>query len=78
MELGALVLREQLSRALGADILSPAGHLRLARAKLDFYSRPLLSPELAEKGHAALDELQQQLRHKERSRPEASGDDGGS
>ena len=58
MELGALVLREQLSRALGADIFSPEGHLRLARAKLDFYSKPLLSPELAEKGHAALDELQ--------------------
>jgi AcrR family transcriptional regulator len=78
MELGALVLREQLSRALGADILSPEGHLRLARAKLDFYSKPLLSPELAERGHAALDELQEQLCRKERSRPEASSDDSGS
>lgn len=76
MELGALVLREQLSRALGADILSPEGHLRLARAKLDFYSKPLLSPELAEKGHAALNELQEQLRRKERSQSEESGDDG--
>jgi TetR/AcrR family transcriptional regulator, regulator of cefoperazone and chloramphenicol sensitivity len=76
MELGALVLREQLSRALGADILSPEGHLRLARAKLDFYSKPLLSPELAEKGHAALSEIQEQLRRKERSQPEESGDDG--
>ena len=44
MELGALVLREQLSRALGADIFGPEGHLRLARAKLDFYSKPLLGP----------------------------------
>jgi TetR/AcrR family transcriptional regulator, regulator of cefoperazone and chloramphenicol sensitivity len=78
MELGALVLREQLSHALGADIFGPEGHLRLARAKLDFYSKPLLSPELAEKGHAALAELQEQLRRRERSRPEASGDDGGS
>ncbi len=76
MELGALVMREQLSRALGADIFSPEGHLRLARAKLDFYSKPLLSPELAEKGHAALDELQEQLRRKGRSRPEESGNDG--
>jgi TetR/AcrR family transcriptional regulator, regulator of cefoperazone and chloramphenicol sensitivity len=73
MELGVLVMREQISRALGADILGPEGHLRLARSKLDFYSRPLLSPELAEKGHAALDEFQEQLRRG----PEASGDNGG-
>jgi hypothetical protein len=72
------VLREQLSRSLGADILSPEGYLRLARAKLDFYSKPLLSPEMAERGHAMLDELQQQLCRKERSRPEASSDDSGS
>jgi TetR/AcrR family transcriptional regulator, regulator of cefoperazone and chloramphenicol sensitivity len=77
MELGALVLREQLSRVMGADIFSPEGHLRLARAKLDFYSKPLLGPELAEKGQAALAELQEQLRRKTRSQQEASGDDGG-
>lgn len=75
MELGALMLREQLSRAMGADILSPEGHLRLARAKLDFYSKPLLSRELAEQGQARLDELQEQLRRKSRSRQEATGDD---
>jgi TetR/AcrR family transcriptional regulator, regulator of cefoperazone and chloramphenicol sensitivity len=74
MELGALVLREQLSRVLGADVFGPEGHLRLARAKLDFYSKPLLSPELAEKGHAALGELQEQLRRKGQSRSEESGD----
>jgi TetR/AcrR family transcriptional regulator, regulator of cefoperazone and chloramphenicol sensitivity len=77
MELGALAMREQLSRALGADIFSPEGHLRLARARLDFYSKPLLSAELAEKGHAALNELQEQLRRRERSRAEAPGDDDG-
>jgi TetR/AcrR family transcriptional regulator, regulator of cefoperazone and chloramphenicol sensitivity len=75
MELGALVMREQLSRALGADIFSPEGHLRLARARLDFYSKPLLTPELAEKGRAALDELQEQSRRKGRPRPEAANDD---
>jgi TetR/AcrR family transcriptional regulator, regulator of cefoperazone and chloramphenicol sensitivity len=76
MELGALVMREQLSRALGADILGPEGHLRLARAKLDFYSKPLLSEELAASGHAALDKLQEQLRReRERSRSETPGAD---
>jgi TetR/AcrR family transcriptional regulator, regulator of cefoperazone and chloramphenicol sensitivity len=58
MEIGTLVMREQLSHALGADIFSPEGHLRLARAKLDFYSKPLLSAELAASAHAALDQLE--------------------
>lgn len=80
MELGALMLREQLSRAMGADVLSPEGQLRLAKAKLDFYSKPLLSPELAAQGQARLSELQEQLRRKSRPRPqapEATGDDNG-
>lgn len=59
MELGALAMREQLSRALGADILEPEGHLRLTRAKVDFYSQPLLSAELGAQAHAALDQLGQ-------------------
>jgi len=58
MELGALSLHQQLSRALGADIFSAEGHLRLARAKVDFYSKPLLSAELASQAHAAIDQLQ--------------------
>jgi hypothetical protein len=72
------VLREQLSGALGADIFGPEGHLRLARAKLDFYSKPLLSQELAGKGHAALNELQEQLRRNRRSRSEELRSDGSS
>jgi TetR/AcrR family transcriptional regulator, regulator of cefoperazone and chloramphenicol sensitivity len=62
MELGALSLHEQLSRALGADILSPEGHLRLARAKVDFYSKPLLNPELAAQAHATIDQLRARSR----------------
>jgi AcrR family transcriptional regulator len=58
MELGALSLHEQLSRALGADIFSREGHLRLATAKVDFYSKPLLGPELATQAHAAIKQLQ--------------------
>jgi AcrR family transcriptional regulator len=58
METGLLAMHDQLSRSLGADIFSPAGHLRLARARLDFYSRPLLSPDLAAQAHATIGHLQ--------------------
>lgn len=58
MELGALSLSDQLSRALGADIFSTEGHLRLIRAKLDFYSKPLLGRKLAAQAHAAIDRFQ--------------------
>ncbi len=57
MELGALSMNDRLSNALGVDIFSREGHLRLAKAKIDFYSRPLLSPELAAQAHAAIDGL---------------------
>ncbi len=57
VELGALSMNEQLSQSLGADILSPEGHLRLAKAKIDFYLQPLLSPELAAQANAAIDGL---------------------
>jgi AcrR family transcriptional regulator len=67
MEIGALVMQEQLSRALGADIFAPEGHLRLARAKLDFYSKPLLSPELAAGALAALDQFQEKPQPNRRS-----------
>ncbi|MGI8557342.1 MAG: TetR/AcrR family transcriptional regulator [Solirubrobacteraceae bacterium] len=71
MEIGTLVMRAQLSHSLGADIFSPGGHLRLTRAKLDFYSKPLLSPETAASAHAALDQLQQN------PSPRKSGSGGG-
>ena len=58
METGVLAMHDQLSRALGADIFSPDGHLRMTRAKVDFYSQPLLTPELAAMAHAAIDQLQ--------------------
>ncbi len=58
METGLLVMHDQLSRALDADIFSPAGHLRMSRAKIDFYSHPLLSPDLAAQARATIDALQ--------------------
>lgn len=57
MELGALMLRDQLSRVLGTDILNPDGNLRFLRARVDFYSQPLLTTEVAAQAHATLDQL---------------------
>jgi AcrR family transcriptional regulator len=54
MEVGALSLQAELSHALGADVLSRDGHLRLTRARIDFYSRPLLSEEIAAQARAAI------------------------
>lgn len=42
METGVLAVHELLSATLGADVLGPEGHLRLARAKVELYSAPLL------------------------------------
>ena len=58
METGLLAMHAQLSRALGAGIFTREGHLRMSRAKLDFYSVPLLSPELAAQARTAIDQLQ--------------------
>jgi TetR/AcrR family transcriptional regulator, regulator of cefoperazone and chloramphenicol sensitivity len=60
MQTGLLVLHEQLSRALGADILSREGNIRMSKAIVDFYSHALLSPEQAAQAHAAYDRLQAQ------------------
>ena len=55
MQFGLLVLHEHLSRVLAADVLRPEGHLRMVRAMLDIYTRPLFSPEMAAAARAALD-----------------------
>src|SRR6266542_759545 len=58
MQVGPLVMHDHLSRALGADILTPAGSLRMGRAMIDLHSHSLLSSELAAQAHAAYDRLQ--------------------
>jgi TetR/AcrR family transcriptional regulator, regulator of cefoperazone and chloramphenicol sensitivity len=60
MQTGLLMMHDHLSRALGADILSPEGNLRMSRGVVDFYSHALLSPDLAAQAHAAYDRLQAQ------------------
>ena len=57
-QIGLLMVREQMSKALGVDVSSPQGHLRLAHALIYFYSTPLLPPDLAADAHAALAQLQ--------------------
>src|SRR6266545_4002627 len=58
MQVGMLGMHDHLSRALGADILSPQGHLRMTRGTVDLHSHALLSPEQAAHAHAAFDQLQ--------------------
>ena len=60
MQSGLFMMHSQLSRWLGADIFTPEGHLRLTAAMIDFYSQPLLSPELAEQARATVRQLQGQ------------------
>ena len=57
MQTGLLALHDHLSRALGADILTPEGHVRMSRAVIDLHAQALLSPELAAQAHAAYDRL---------------------
>jgi AcrR family transcriptional regulator len=58
MQSGLLMMHSQLSRWLGADIFTAEGHLRLTAAMIEFYSQPLLSPELADQARAAIAQLQ--------------------
>jgi AcrR family transcriptional regulator len=60
MQSGLLMMHGQLSRWLGADIFTAEGHLRLAGAMIEFYSQPLLSPELAAQAQAAVRHLRAQ------------------
>ncbi|NVI90223.1 TetR/AcrR family transcriptional regulator [Actinomadura sp. BRA 177] len=55
MTVGTEVLHEHLSRVLGADTFTTEGSLRLRRAVLEIFAGRMLSPEIAEQGHAALD-----------------------
>jgi AcrR family transcriptional regulator len=57
MQTGLLAMHEHVSRALGVDVLTPEGHGRLAAALVDFYTNPLLDPDLVAKVRAAKDSL---------------------
>lgn len=57
MQAGLLALHGHVSRALGTDILSAGGQVRLGRALVDIYSRAVISPEQAEQARAAYDQV---------------------
>ncbi|GAA3812497.1 TetR/AcrR family transcriptional regulator [Sphaerisporangium flaviroseum] len=57
MQAGLLMMHDHVSRALGADVFTPEGSLRMIRAMVDFYSHALLSPELAAQAQAVLGQL---------------------
>lgn len=57
METGLLAMHGPLSAVLGVDVLSPDGILYLARARLAFYSTPLLDETTAREGRDAVEAI---------------------
>ena len=58
MQIGMLGMHEPLSRALGADILSRDGNLRLMRAMVEIHSTTLMTSEQTTQMTAVLDQFQ--------------------
>jgi TetR/AcrR family transcriptional regulator, regulator of cefoperazone and chloramphenicol sensitivity len=57
-QLGVFLLHEQVSRALGVDVHTAAGHARLTSGMVDLFAHPLVTPDQAAQAHAALARLQ--------------------
>ena len=57
MQSGMLAMHDHVSRALGVDIFTTEGHLRMAGALADFYSHPLLDSEFVAKARGAMEPL---------------------
>jgi AcrR family transcriptional regulator len=57
MQSGILAMHDHVSRALGVDIFTADGHLRMAGALADFYSHALLDPEFVAKARGAMESL---------------------
>jgi hypothetical protein len=57
MQSGLLAMHDHVSRALGADMFTAQGHTRMVGALADFYTNPLLSPDLVAKVRAATESL---------------------
>ena len=57
MQSGILAMHDHVSRALGVDVFTADGHLRMAGALADFYSHPLLDPEFATQARRAMEAL---------------------
>jgi TetR/AcrR family transcriptional regulator, regulator of cefoperazone and chloramphenicol sensitivity len=57
MQMGMFLMREQIGRALDADVLAPAGHIRLLRAAVEIFGQPLLTPEQSDQVAEVLDRI---------------------
>ena len=57
MQSGILAMHDHVSRALGVDVFTAGGHVRMAGALADFYSHPLLDPEFAAQARRAMEPL---------------------
>ena len=57
MQSGILAMHDHVSRALGVEIFTADGHLRMAGALTDFYSHPLLDPDFAAQARRAMESL---------------------
>lgn len=55
MQMGALLMHDHLSRALGEDLLSPEGVMRVSRATLELFSGAMFAPGQADAMREALD-----------------------
>jgi AcrR family transcriptional regulator len=55
MKLGAFLMGDQISRALGVDVRSAAGQARMTRGFIDIFKHPLLTAEQAAQMHTAVD-----------------------
>ena len=59
MQIGPLIMHNQVSAALGVDLLSAAGHIRSTKAYIDIYTHPWLSEGSAEAAKTAYARLEE-------------------
>jgi AcrR family transcriptional regulator len=57
MQMGAFLMRDQMSHVLGLDLDRPENHARVLRAMVEVFTQPLLDPEQADQAFTALDRL---------------------
>jgi len=57
MQMGPIMLHDHVSRALGADIMSPAGQPRMGKAMVDLHAHALITPDVADQAREAYDQV---------------------
>jgi hypothetical protein len=61
MQTGVLMLHEQVSQALGTDVLDTVGQIRLGRAIIDIYAQPLLTADQVAQAQASYRQIEDGL-----------------